>query len=263
MNREPSLVAVQRRLQSFILRDASATSGLVRSDGASDSSERLNIYVIAYRLRLEDALAANFPMLQTHLGGQAFATIALEYIDIHPSSDVSIRSFGQHLADWLEQQRTSEPWLAELARFEWALGCAFDAPDTSTIGIDALAHVAPTDWSMLTFRFSSATQRLTMQTNAATLYASAANDATAPEGRLLPEPCEWLVWRRDLLSQYRSLTTAEALAVDALLAGRTFGETCERLADLDDDETVPMQAASFLKRWISDGQIIDLAVQRA
>jgi hypothetical protein len=257
-----NLASAQRRLQSLILHGAAAGDGFVRSDDGKDAAERLSIYSSAYRLRLQDALEANFPMLQTHLGPQSFATIAHEYIDAHPSSYVSIRSFGTHLPHWLEMHRSAAPWLHELACFEWALGGAFDVIDTAVIGIESLAGIEPTDWSMLTFHFSPAVQRLTLHTNAAALYMAAANEAPSPAGQVLAAPGDWLVWRSALLAQYRSMSRAEALAFDTLLTGETFGAACERLSDLDEAEPVPMLAASFLKRWIMDEIIIDLVVQR-
>jgi hypothetical protein len=262
MNAVTNLASLQRTLQGLILGGSADTSGIVRSDASTDGAERLNIYASAYRLRLQDALAANFPMLQTHLGKDTLAAIALEYIDAHPSGYVSIRSFGVHLPQWFEAHRGAEPWLAEFARFEWALGCAFDAIDRATIGIASLSSIEHADWSVLTFRFSPATQRFTLRTNAAALYMAATNEESAPEGHVLAEPGEWLVWRRALTARYRSLSLPEALAIDTLRAGDTFGDACERLSNLDDEETVPMQAASFLKRWLSDELIVDLAVQR-
>jgi Putative DNA-binding domain len=262
MNAVTKLAAVQRKLQSLILQGATAADGFVRSDAGTDAAERLFIYSSAYRSRLQEALAANFPMLQAHLGPQSFATIALEYIGAHPSSYVSIRNFGTHLPHWLETHRSAEPWLHELARFDWALGGAFDAIDATAIGIESLAGIAPVDWPMLSFHFSPAVHRLTLHTNAAGLYMAAANEAPSPAGQVLAEPGDWLISRGALLAQYRSMSRAEALAFDALFAGATFGAACERLSDLEEAESVPMLAASFLKRWIMDEIIVDLVVRR-
>jgi Putative DNA-binding domain len=264
MNAATDLVSLQRAFQELILKSAPDARGIIRSDDPADGAKRLSIYSSAYRLRLEEALAANFPMLHTHLGDEMFSAVACRYLDAHPSSYKSIRTFGVHLPQWLENNRAQEPWLADFARLEWSLGTAFDAPDSLAIGIESLAGISPQDWSVLTFRFAPATQRLTLQTNAASLYAAAANEESArtasPErcrsGHVLPHACEWLVWRRSMQAQYRSLTLAESVAIATLLAGRTFGDVCERLAEFEDDASVPRQAASFLKRWLIDELIV-------
>ena len=59
---------------------------------------RLRIYADAYRLRLTDALAHNYPCLQQLLGAEAFAALAQRYLDEHPSTSVSVRWFGHQLA---------------------------------------------------------------------------------------------------------------------------------------------------------------------
>jgi len=252
------LLSMQRALQRRLLSGTPDTLSLVQGD-PNDTAERLDIYATAYRLRLQEALAANFPMLETYVGQMAFETIALEYLDAYPSSRASVRTFGIHLPAWLHTHRHAEPRHAELARLEWALGCAFDAVDSTALGIESLAQVEPADWSALTFRFSAATQRLTLRTNAAALYQAVAEEQPAPT-TAVGEPVEWLVWRREHRAQYRSMSSSEALALDALLSCGTFGNACEHLLQLHPDDEVPTLAASFLKRWLLDELIIDLSV---
>jgi hypothetical protein len=256
MSSTPTLAAMQRKLQDNILRDARDVGDLA---GDGSSPERLSIYSTAYRLRLQEALAANFPMLCVHLGKDAFAALALEYLDVHPSRHVSVRAFGANLAEWLRTQRAAEPWLADFARLEWTLGGAFDAVDTAALSVDALAQIEPARWPHLTFRFAPTVQRLSLHTNAASLYASAVKEQPAAAGVTLPEAEEWLVYRTDGTAHYRSLATNEAVTFDVLYGDGTFAEDCERFFELTNEETVAMQAAAFLKRWLEDELIVAVA----
>jgi len=52
---------------------------------------------------------------------------------------------------WLTVQLGAPPWIAELARFEWARLDLFDAPDAAPVALDALRAVAPEDWARLRF----------------------------------------------------------------------------------------------------------------
>ncbi len=253
-----NLLSIQRALQRRVLSRTPDPLSLVHGD-PNDAAERLDIYATAYRLRLQEALAANFPMLETYVAKTRFETIALEYLDAYPSSRVSVRTFGIHLPAWLRTRLHAEPWLAELAGLEWALGCAFDAVDSTVLGIESLAHIEPADWSALVFRFSAATQRLTLRTNAAALYKAVTEEQPAPTAAFA-EPVEWLVWRREHQAQYRSMSSSEALALDTLLSGGTFGNACEHLLQLHPEDEVPTLAASLLKRWLLDELIIDLSV---
>ena len=254
------LIAQQRAMQDLIVGSEQA-GPLVVAD-AGERAERLQIYQTAYRLRLQEALASNFPMLQTHLGADVFDVIANEYIQAHPSTHVSIRHIGSRLADWLDEHRCAEPWLAEFARFEWALAHAFDAPDTTKVRIDELAAIEPTHWPALQFRFAPATQRLSALTNAPELYRVAANETSTAQGETA-DSSEWLIWRCDLTAQYRSLTKSEADALDTLLAGGTFGDACEAMLDHAQADVMAAEAASFLKRWLTDELISSFSLAPA
>lgn len=252
MRTTPTLAAIQRKLQTSILRNDPDPSHLADADTSLD---RLSIYSTAYRLRLQEALAANFPMLCVHLSREMFDALALEYLDAHPSRHVSVRAFGANLPDWLRTQHADEPWLAEFARLEWALGCAFDALDAEAVCVETLARIEPARWPHLTFRFAPTVHRLTLHTNAAALYASAVKEQPAPAGVTL-EADEWLAYRTDGAAHYRSLAANEAVAFDVVYGDGTFADACERLFALTNEETVSMQAAAFLKRWLEDELIV-------
>ncbi|HSN20698.1 MAG TPA: putative DNA-binding domain-containing protein, partial [Usitatibacter sp.] len=114
----PSLHDAQRALQRAILADAPVAEGML------SAGSRPGIYRHAYRARLAGALAANYPALAAALGAAAFRELAERYARMHPSRRYSIRWHGDRLAEALDDER-----LADLARMEWALGIAFDAPD--------------------------------------------------------------------------------------------------------------------------------------
>jgi len=251
---------LQLEMQRSIMAGAHEAS-FVQGSGTQERAERLGIYASAYRARLQEALAHNFPMLQVHLGNAQFAALAADYITAHPSTFASIRFFGDRLASWLGQARTSEPWLAELASFEWRLGCAFDAPDEAALSLAALADVAPDRWPELRFQFAQSAHRVSLGTNAAELYAEAMRGEPISAGRIETSAGDWLLWRQALTAHYRSMTAVEALAFDALAGGETFGEACARLLDAGiDDADVPLQAAACLKRWFADELIIAFAL---
>ena len=249
MSEPTQLIALQRALQDLIVRGDHASP--LSIEDAGERAERLKIYQTAYRVRLQDALASNFPMLRTHLGVDTFDMLANDYIRDHPSTHVSIRNVGSQLAEWLDRQGSAEPWLAEFARFEWALAHAFDAPDATPVMIEHLAAVDPAQWPALQFQFAPAMQRLSSRTNAPELYRAAANGEASATGQL-SAPSEWLVWRRELTAQYRSLTKSEAGALDTLLAGGTFGDACEAMLEYAEADVMAAEAASFLKRWLLD-----------
>jgi hypothetical protein len=261
MSAHHELAELQRAFQRHVLHGDATICGSVQDDGRMTVAARLAIYSDAYRLRLIEALASNAPRLERLLGKQDFAALALRYIERHPSRCRSIRWFGDQLAQMLVESHPTQPWLAELARWEWAIATAFDASDAQPIDEHALSSLRPEDWAALTFRFQAAVQRLQMRTNAPALFKIlSADDAEMPlpPGAVLDQTQEWLIWRQDLTPRFRSLPADEAVALDTLRSGGTFAHLCEALCLWHEPEHVPLHAASLLKRWLHEGLISGL-----
>lgn len=256
------LQTLQREMQRAIMTGLD-DAPFVQSFDQQERAARLRIYSSAYRLRLREALASNFSVLEAHVGTPAFATLANCYLETRPSTHFSVRAFGDSFPAWLGSERPNEPWLAELASLEWSLGCAFDAPDEPTLTSDALAALQPEQWTLLRFRFAASARRLRLMTNAAELYSRAAADELDARGRCESRPADWLVWRKSLTVHYRSIDRIEVTAFDALANGATFALACERLLDIADDRQVPSKAAALLKRWIADELIVTFSIAQA
>jgi len=80
-------------------------------------------------------------------------------------------------------------------------------------------------------------------------------DEPTPVDALRDTASPWLIWREQLITRFRSMTTDEQQALDALAAGANFNDICETLATLIPEEEVPMRAASLLKGWLAQGLI--------
>lgn len=247
---ESALVGLQRDLQRHVLSGDAAIARAVNATPAVPAATRLAVYSNAYRIRLAEALAANMPRLKELLGEEQFAAVAAAYVEAQPSRFASIRWFGDRLAQVLGQSHPSQPWLAELARWEWALAASFDAADASAAAVECLASVAPGDWAELRLQFHPSVQFLELATNAQALFKALSEEQSPPQPTILPSPQPWLLWRQDLKTQYRSLAPDETAALRVMRAGGTFGAMCEALCEWHDAGEVPLVAAGMLKRWI-------------
>jgi len=247
------LAQLQRQFQDNVLRGEPQMLAHVIATEAVPAQTRLSIYSEGYRLRLIDALAGNMPRMQQLLGEQEFATLAQHYIDECPSTFRSIRWFGDRLAESLARSHASQPWLAELAHWEWAVAAAFDATDAPVLEESALGALAPEAWPGLTLQFHPSVHTLQMHTNAAALFKALAEDQPAPEPAVLDGPGSWLVWRQDLTTRFRSASESEAATLELMRSGGTFEAMCTLLCDWHDAAQVPLLAASTLKQWIADG----------
>jgi hypothetical protein len=81
-------------------------------------------------------------------------------------------------------------------------------------------------------------------------------DAARPEAVLSSEPLQWLLWRHELHTYFRSLTAAEAAALDAARNGQPFGEVCALLCACCGEEEASARAAAFLQEWIASGLVV-------
>lgn len=246
---------LQRAVQRHVMHADSAVLGEINESVKVPLAVRLGIYSNAYRFRLIDGLGANFPQLQAVLGDDGFAALALEYLEAHPSRHFSIRWFGAELADYLRSTRPTQPWFAELAQWQWALTEVFDGTDATPIDVTALAGIAPEHWWTLRFELHPTMRLLRLQTNAPAIYKALGDEAEPPQPAVLEIAQDWLLWRQDLTSQFRSIGPAEARALELVRAGGTFEELCEALCEWYSEEEVPAQAATLLKGWVAEGLI--------
>ena len=122
-----------------------------------------------------------------------------------------------------------------------------------------VADVAPEDWGRVKFQFHPSMQRLDLQSNMPKFW-QALTAEEEPPAISSEEPMAWLVWRKELDTHWRSLAEDEAVMLDAAQQGATFGELCESLCQWHAPEGVAMQAASYLKLWLSDGLVTGLEV---
>lgn len=253
------LSALQGNFQNYLLTLDGGMEREVVSD-ALDAETRLRIYADAYRLRLLEALETDFVALRTALGCEEFDRMGRAYIDANPSDHYSVRYFGRHLARFLAETQPygEQPVLADIARFEWAMTDAFDAPDVDIAAVSDMAAVPPENWPALRFTLHPSLQRIELLWNASAIWHAADKEEPLPEPEQSEYPVGWMIWRQGLQIYFRSLSVDQAWMLDALRAGQSFAEICEGLTEWIDDQHVALHAAGLLKQWIEDGLISEI-----
>jgi len=129
----------------------------------------------------------------------------------------------------------------------------FDAADIDSLGVAGLASVAPQEWAELRFELHPSARRLTLAWNAPQIWKAVTDGADVPEVAFSPEPLQWLLWRQDLRTYFRSLQPGEAQAFDAAREGQSFGELCALLCTEFGEAQAPATAAGFLRDWVESG----------
>lgn len=252
------LAQLQGRLQDFLLQQGPAPVQDIAEQPPVSVALRLGIYAHAYRARLLEALRENFPQLHQLLGDEVFDEMGLAYIADHPSRHFSIRWFGGELAAFLKNYLpfAGLPILVELADWEWSMRAVFDAADAEATDLAAMAATAPGAWPGLRFRAHPSLRQQGTAWNTVAVWRALLDDAEVPGPELLPQPCVWLQWRRDLDSFYRSISDDELAALRVLLEGGTFSDCCEVLGHQHAPAEVVAVAAGLLRDWLSEGILL-------
>ena len=257
-----SLADLQRAFQDYLLESSDGFTAAVRDTKKVDRVTLLGVYRDAYTLRLIEALTVDYPGVLAMAGPDDFDYMARAYIAAHPSHHPSVRWFGSGLADFLATTPPFDgsPSVAEMARFEWAMGEAFDAPNAAPITAGALMALAPEVWETLTFTPLPSLRRLTLTFDVPQAWQR--RDEQQP-GDLEVEPSAgpvaWAIWRPERLTNFRSLEPDEAVLLDALAEGRPFPELCEAIVPMVGDDQAMARAAGLLRVWVEGGMIASFA----
>jgi len=129
----------------------------------------------------------------------------------------------------------------------------FDAADADCVSMSDLASVAPDEWADLRFELHPSVRRLTLAWNAPQIWKAVSDGADVPEVTFSPGPVQWLLWRQDLRTYFRSVQPGEAQALEAAREGQSFGELCALLCDEFGEAQAPARAAEFLRGWVDSG----------
>lgn len=269
-NAASTLGDLQRDFAQYLLRraDEAAMLPLIKPPARTAKEQMLGVYHNAYLERLREVLARDYPALGRLVGETEFAALAYAYACAHPSQSPNIRWFGASLASYIAVNGVWEedPAAADLARFEWSIGLAFDAPEASPLGFADLAAVPPEDWAGLGFRLHPSLQFLSLAYDAPGWWLATQGpepDPGADKPAPLPLPDRnWAIWRGDEGVQFRKLETDESEALWAVRKGDDFTALCRVLAGEGEADAAAMRAAGLLRAWVDAGWIVGLTKAR-
>jgi hypothetical protein len=254
----PDLRATETALLSLITghgepAPALDAAALVRGDARADAATRLGVYQRMYGARLAEALEAQFPRLARLLGHDGLQALAGAYAAEEPSRQPSLRWLGERLPDWLARRRTEAPWLAGLARLEWARSDVFDAPDEPVLAADVVGALPPDAFATLPLALVAAHRLITVGHAASRLWDAADDDATDGGGGGHGPGETLLVWRQGTAVFHRAVDAAEHEALALVAAGTTFGALCDAALGRLPVEEATGTAFAWLTTWLADG----------
>lgn len=229
--------------------DVGALVGEIRDQGPLAAADRIDIYARMYCARLIEALGEDYPRVAAILGPEAFTAAAHRYVEERGSTHPSLRWFGQSFGEFLARSEPDghPPYIADLARLEWARLEVFDAADADVLQVDDLRQLPAEQWPTLRFAVVPA---LTVTQVMWPVHRIWDDPESAAEG----EPGErWLrVWRRDDQVFQSPMDPAERCALDHVRQGHDFTALCAGLATVVPADEAARTAGELVLRWIED-----------
>ncbi len=216
-------------------------AGQLRPPGEQQAIQRLDIYRNAYFIRLERALAHDFPISEQVLGQSAFARMAGEYVLAQPSQFPSLRNLGHGFAMWLRVRAGTA--VADLADIEWAVMLVFDGPDCIPAETNRMEAFAPNDWAKLNITLVPSLTLLLLVSNADNVWRERGQGS-----KLEKTSSRWIaVSRGEKFRPRLDILDSTSFAVlDAIWKEPRLAVVSERLAQQEDPEKVPQQVAEAL-----------------
>ena len=271
MATDPGLERIQRWMQACILEQgtceeaisseraqaaipADSARGVVLASKTLSGLERLDIYREMYLLRMEEALAIDYPALKRFLGADEFMRLVARYVDVHPSRSYTLNRLGDHLPEFIRtiDKIRKKEFCVDLARLEYALTQVFDAPETPSLTAEAVRAVSAEAWETARLKPIEAVQLLEFD-YPVSAYLGAV-DGENPFPRIAKRRTWIAAYRRNYQVHRLDLTQPAYDLLSALVSGMTMGEAISRIvARKWRVRSGPKQLFAWFQDWMSEG----------
>jgi hypothetical protein len=241
--------------------DVAAAEGVASGNDRLSPVEQVDIYREQFWLRHVDALHDDFGsiehLLRVEGDEDAFDRLVRAFLVARPSASYSLRDLGVGMPEFLAgtEPWAKDPFLADLARVEWAFVEAFDGPDAPPFDPTSIVGVEEDAWPSAKIVLHPSLQRLSLDHPAHDYRIATRKD----EKPVRPEPrrCHVVVYRGPELLHCLEIDADAAAMLAELARGTRLGEACERAAAASGADLSDFQAklGAWFSEWTALGWI--------
>jgi hypothetical protein len=249
---------LQRRMAGLILEPAAlnreATTDFVRPPPHGTAAERLGAYVNGYPARLREALEDTYPALRHLLGASTFGDLILRHRHALPAGGWDLGTVGRGLPSFLAQDELAFhlPFVADLARLEWAVQVAFHARLSEPLRPGTFATLTDSgDWRRTRLKFQAGVAVVESAWPIRDLWEARRTPREAIDVDLRGRPDSVCVHRVDFRVACESIDPRHAAVLKGLLAGETLATALASLTD----EDAPL-LATWTAGWMQQGLVV-------
>ncbi|MGK2921822.1 MAG: HvfC/BufC N-terminal domain-containing protein [Methyloceanibacter sp.] len=238
--------------------EADVPAPVVGRQGGSPS-RRFAVYRNNVYASLIDVLGSRFPVSARLVGEEFFRAMARLYVEKTPPASPVLLRYGADFADFIGAfpPASAVPYLADVARLEWAWHRAYHAKDAAPLSLSDLAEVGETaEGAVLTLHPSL--QVVCSDYPVVTIWQLALRDGENEPARLPAEGEDALVVRPNLEVEVRRLPSGGAHFVKALAEGATLLEAASRASG----EAPAFDLEANLAGLMTSGVIVAVAARK-
>jgi hypothetical protein len=221
----PTLREVQAAFaRSLLTGEPGKTLPYLVDDTAIAPGERLGIYRNTFVGSVVAALRITYPAVDRLVGETFFEGAARRFIAQQAPQAAHLNSYGGGFGDFLSgfAPAASLPYLPDVARLEWAVSCAANAPDAPALDPAALGMIGEADQGRIQFTPHPSVQIVQLAYDADHIRKAVIDKNEEQMANLDPGPTRfWLIAHRKVLDVVtRRLSDEEAEWSLAFMAGR-------------------------------------------
>lgn len=234
--------------------------GLTSRTGARPL-KRFNVYRNNVFVSLIEALEGRFPAVCRLVGEEFFRATARAFIENHPPRSPVLLHYGGEFPGFLDgfEPAVSVPYLADVARLEWAWNEAYHAPDASPLSADEMSALASADIANATITLHPSLRFVASSFPVVMLWTAMTDETDLDENTLDAGPEDALVLRPELDVEVRQLPVGAVTFIASLGAGKTLLEAAEAAGA----ENSEFDLSANLAGLMQCGAICDIALPTA
>lgn len=215
---------------------------------APEAAPRFAVYRNTVAKGCADAVAAQFPTLASVVGEPWLRAAAALFARAHPPLSAGLADYGEGFPAWLAAfpPAADMPWLAGLARIDWARGEALFARDLPPLRAEAVAALPADAYVGLAAELHPAARVLRFADGAPSLWRALQGDDPPADVELSPEPEGLLLTRPDLEVRTELLSPGGLGFLDACRAGLSLAAAGEAALEAQSDLRLADTFAAFI-----------------
>lgn len=217
----------------------------IRQKEKFPAAKQLAVYVNAYRYRLNDVTAEDYPVLEKYLGRKKFKQLIWDFVNDARPEHFNVARFALKLQKFIEKKFPDDVFAHEICRLETALTQLTDPENSEVLSVKHLKNMT----SELLMK-SNLYPRKALELHKFSYLTNQYYQAVMDEKKVKPSKKnsylavfrhEDKVWRMDLEKE-------EFALLKKIFGGAKVGEALSKI-----DESQAHKISNWFSRWISNG----------